>query len=341
MTRLTFHTKQQFRSSIWKGSEKGAGTIKICSSSYKRDNCTCQDSSLWEGDDLGIPLTGRKGVKGTDRSLFFPKHELGSLAMVLGTTVKRRYFISWWRCTGGMLCQSPAQMEKLMWIPMRDCKYFRDTKTQTTAGSENTLSWEQADTWRVSGHHIHFLYSFPSVVMSEHEILFRQTLVINTHMAILMVISISPAISSYCYLQLLPVSNSRSQGCMKYHPLPWKTYSEYSRSRDNLSAWGQEAKHYILASKQNEYLSWLLAKEGARRYLLYDLKATYLGHLLTDKEICLTWSAVQNSMYCWAEGIPLWAATTHFPCVVWSIWNGVSHDGFVLEVSFPSRDQTQ
>lgn len=181
VTRLTFHTKQQFRSSIWKGSEKGAGMIKICSSSYKRDNCTCQDSSLWEGDDLGIPLTGRKGVKGTDRSLFFPKHELGSLAMVLGTRVKRRYFISWWLCTGGMLCQSPAQTEKLMWIPMRDCKYFRDTKTQTTAGSENTLSWEQADTWRVSGHHIHFLYSFPSVVMSDHEILFRQTLVINTH----------------------------------------------------------------------------------------------------------------------------------------------------------------
>lgn len=129
VTRLIFHTKQQFRSSIWKGSEKGAGMIKICSSSYKRDNCTCQDSSLWEGDDLGIPLTGRKGVKGTDRSLFFPKHELGSLAMVLGTRVKRRYFISWWLCTGGMLCQSPAQTEKLMWIPMRDCKYFRDTKT--------------------------------------------------------------------------------------------------------------------------------------------------------------------------------------------------------------------
>lgn len=134
-----------------------------------------------------------------------------------------------------------------------------------------------------------------------------------------MVLSISPAISKYCYLQLLAVSNSRSQGYTKYHPLPWKTYSEYRR-RDNLSAWGQEAKH-LHPSKQTKWV-FILAEEGARRHPLYDLKAMYLGHLLTDNEICFIWSAVQNGMYCWAERIPLWAATPHFPGVVWSIWNG-------------------
>lgn len=179
----------------------------------------CLDNSFWEGDDLGIPSTGRKGVKETDWSLFFSVHEPGSSAMVLGTRPKRRHFI-----TCGMLCQSLAQTEKLMWIPIRDWKYFWDTKTQIPAGSENTLSWKQADTRRVSGHHIHFLHLFPSVVISEHEMLFKQTLVFHTHGHFYGTFYIY-ALSNYCYLQLLAVSN-RSQGCMKYHSLPRKTYSE-------------------------------------------------------------------------------------------------------------------
>lgn len=157
-------------------------------------------------------INRQKRVKGTDWSLLFSTHELGSSAMVLGTRLKRRLFI-----TCGMLCQSLAQTEKLMWIPNRDCKYFWDTKTQTPAGSENTLSWKQADSRRVSGYHIHFLYSFPSVVISEHEMLFKQTLVFNTHGHF----SISPAIFSYCYLQLLAVSSR-----VVWNTIPCKTYSE-------------------------------------------------------------------------------------------------------------------
>lgn len=115
-----------------------------------------------------------------------------------------------------------------------------------------------------------------------------------------MVLSICPAISNYCYLQLLALSNSRTQGCMKHHPLPWKTYSEYRRRRDNLSAGGQERGKALCPGKQTKWV-FILTKEGARRHLQYEHKAMYLGHLLTDKETCLIWSALQNSMYCWAE----------------------------------------
>lgn len=179
-----------------------------------------------------------------------------------------------------------------------------EIKTQTPAGSQNTLSWKQGNSRRVSGHHIHFLYLFPSVVISEHEMLFKQTLVFNTYGYF----SISPAIPSYYYLQLLAVSNSRSQGCVKCHPLPWRGVQE--KGQFVCLRLRGKALH---PSKQTKWV-FISAKEGARRYLLDDLKAMYLGHLLTNKETHLIWSAVQSSMHCWAERIPLWAATSHLCC---------------------------
>lgn len=97
VTCLTFKQHISLGPSFGKVSRKQG--CKICSSSYKRDNCTCQDSSFWEGHDLWIPLIVRKGVKGTDWSLFLSMHELGSLATVLGTRFKRRHFITAWLCT--------------------------------------------------------------------------------------------------------------------------------------------------------------------------------------------------------------------------------------------------
>lgn len=58
-----------------------------------------------------------------------------------------------------------------------------------------------------------------------------------TYTTVFMVTSKLPDISNYCYLELLTVSNRRrSEGCIKYHPLPQQTYSAYSGSQDNSSA---------------------------------------------------------------------------------------------------------
>ena len=169
-------------------------------------------------------------------------------------------------------------------------------------------------------------------------------LLVLTHRAIFMVTSISPEISNYCCLQLLSPTVEGVK-VVKYHPLPRKTYSAYRGSKDNLSAWDWEAEHYFLTSRQNEYLSWLLANEWAWRYLLYGLKVIYLGRLLTDQETCLFWSAVQKGYVLMGWINPSVGCNTTFSMcctnLVWSILNGVSHDGFVPQVSFPSQDQTQ
>lgn len=234
--------------------------IKIYSSSCKRDNCTCQDSSSWEGDDLGIPLTGRKGVKGTDWSLFFPIMNWGH---------KRWYWVP--ELKGGTLssggcalaeCFAKAWHRWKSWCESPwETASISDKKTQTTAGSENMLSWASANTRRVSGHHIHCLYSFPSTVKVNMKYCLDRPLLLS-HMAIFMGISISPATFQLLLSAASGCFQQQESGVYEIPSFALKTYSEYRRSRDNLSAWGQEAKHYILASKQNEYLSWLLGKEG-------------------------------------------------------------------------------
>lgn len=160
-----------------------------------------------------------------------------------------------------------------------------------------------------------------------------------------MVTSIFPEISSYCYLWLLTVSNRRrSQGWMKYHLLPWNTYSAYRESKGNSSAWDWEAGHYFLTSRQSEYLSWLLADEWAWRYLLCRLKVVHLSHPLTNQETCLFWSAVQKESFTDGLNKSLYGLQHHMLHVLHKsglrYLNGVSHDHFVLEVSFPSQDQT-
>lgn len=93
-------------------------------------------------------------------------------------------------------------------------------------------------------------------------------------------------------------------------------------------------------SKQTKWV-FILAKEGARKYLLDDLKAMYPGHLgLTRVH---TWSGQLSRVACTAglKESPrgLQQHTCVVPGVVWSIWCGVSHDAFVPKVSFPSQDQ--
>lgn len=64
-------------------------------------------------------------------------------------------------------------MEKLTWIQARWHNYFKEIhciiqNRQTALGSENMLSWKQAGTRTVLGHHRSLFYSFPKVLLRLH-----------------------------------------------------------------------------------------------------------------------------------------------------------------------------
>lgn len=224
-------------------------------------------------------------------------------------------------------CESLSETASISEIP----------RHKTPAGSENTLSCKQPDSSRESGHHMHFLYLFPSVVISELEMLFKQTHVFHTHGHFYGIFHIP------CIFQLLL---SAAAGCFQQqesglHEIP-------SLALEDLF-WAEKGQFVCLRPrgkalhpcKQTKWV-FILAKEGARRYLLYDLKAMYLGHLLTDKETHLIWGQLSRAAYTAGLKESLCGLQQHscdVPGVVWSIWCGVSHDAFVLEVSFPSQDQ--
>lgn len=107
-----------------------------------------------------------KRWKGTDWSLARPMQELGSSMMVLGAWLKQKEAI--YHVVASALVECWHRWKSL-------CEYQWDStsiwkRSKQTSGLANILSWKQADTRRVSGHHVYLVYSFPSVVVSKHEI---------------------------------------------------------------------------------------------------------------------------------------------------------------------------
>lgn len=82
----------------------------------------------------------------------------------------------------GMLCQRLGQMEKLKWIPVRQCKYLKEIQTDKPHCIEKIRWAENRQILREQrGTTYIFFYFFPSVVINEQEIPVRYTLGHNTY----------------------------------------------------------------------------------------------------------------------------------------------------------------
>ena len=124
-----------------------------------------------------------KRWKGTDWSLSLPTQELGSSVMVLRAGRKQKEAIYHVVASAPVerFAKGGHRWKSLCESQVRQCKYLKEIQTDKPHQVQK-IPWAEnrQDTRKVSGHHIYLLYSFPSVVVSKHEIPVRQTLGLNT-----------------------------------------------------------------------------------------------------------------------------------------------------------------